>query len=474
MAIQRSGKLFRKPGREWISVIARGFVIILAGLAIGVQAADLPFDLALRTMLAANESVKAAYSETERRDYEARAAQGLYFPKITLTGRVTRIDDPIDLDLNSIREVILALHPTVPSAAVPSFTQQVQDDTFWKSQLNMVWPVFTGGRINAANAAAEAGNREANAKLRRTTETLISDLVRVYFGVRLADQVVRIRAEAKDALDLHLFEARRMYAEGFIARTELLHAQVAQAQADREFKASRRDLKLAHTALANLLASDDPFTPTTPLFLVSALEPADAFIRKARDAHPALDQLDAIKDQAHENLRAEKAAYAPEIYLFGMRELHEDDLTVLEPAWAVGAGLNVTLFDGLSRPNRIHAAQKLEEQAGLMRQKLARDLETLVSAKYQELMKAGEQFDALQTALNFAGENLRARRRAFEEGLSTSLEVVDAQLSLSAAEVERLRAAYAFDIALAQLLEASGQVKAFPRYLANAQMKVEK
>ena len=96
-----------------------------------------------------------------------------------------------------------------------------------------------------------------------------------------------------------------------------------------------------------------------------------------------------------------KAAYAPEIYLFGMRELHEDDLTVLEPAWAVGAGLSFTLFDGLARPNRIHAAQKLEEQAGLMRQKLARDLETLVSAKYQELMKAGEQFDALQTAMNF-------------------------------------------------------------------------
>ena len=98
----------------------------------------------------------------------------------------------------------------------------------------------------------------------------------------------------------------------------------------------------------------------------------------------------------------------------------------------MGAGFNFTLFDGLARPNRIHAAQKLEEQAGLMRQKLARDLETLVSFKYQELMKAREQFDALQASMNLADENLRARRRAFEEGLATSLEVVDAQLSLSA------------------------------------------
>ena len=55
----------------------------------------------------------------------------------------------------------------------------------------MIWPVFTGGRITAANAAAEAGTREANAQFRRTTDTLVSDLVRVYFAVRLADQVVR-------------------------------------------------------------------------------------------------------------------------------------------------------------------------------------------------------------------------------------------------------------------------------------------
>ena len=373
MIIQLSGHLLGRPCQGLFSRIVPGILLVLvnlASLAISAQAADLSFDQALEAMLCANESVKAAYSETERREYEAKAAQGLYFPKITLTGRATRIDNPIYLDLNPIRDVILALHPTVPADAVPSFKETIQDDTFVKSQLNLVWPVFTGGRITAANAAAEAGAREAKAKLRRTTETLTSELVRAYFAVRLADQVVRIRAEAKDALDLHLFQARRMYEEGIIARTELLHAKVAQAQADRELKGSRRDLELSHTALANVLSSDEPVTPTTPLFLITVLEPVDDFVRQARDRHPALDQLDAIKDKTHENLRTEKAAYAPEIYLFGMRELYEDDLTVLEPTWAVGAGLSFTLFDGLTRPNRIRAAQKLEKQAGLMRQKL--------------------------------------------------------------------------------------------------------
>ena len=62
------------------------------------------------------------------------------------------------------------------------------------------------------------------------------------------DQVLTIRIEVKNALEQHLFQARRLQEEGFIARTELLHAQVAKAQADRELAASRRDLDLARTA----------------------------------------------------------------------------------------------------------------------------------------------------------------------------------------------------------------------------------
>ncbi len=450
-----------------------GLLLCLAGPATSASAVDLTFEQALKGMLTDNEAVQAARAETEQRQYEAKAAWGLHLPKASISGRATMIDDSIYLDLDPIREVMLALHPAVPGALVPSFKQEVQGNTFWKAQFNVVWPLFTGGRITAANEAAAAGTREAEAKMRRTTENLTADLVRAYFAVRLADQVVGVRSEVKDALDQHLFQARRLQEEGFIARTELLHAHVAQAQADRELKGSRRDLDLARTALANVLASEEPVTPTTQLFMLSNIEPLDGFVQQARTTHPALDQLEAVKDKAHEKLRSERAAFAPEVYLFGMRELHEDDLTALEPRWAVGVGVNFTLFEGLARPNRVRAAMKMEEQAGLMKRKLARDLETLVNSKYQELMKAREQFDALQTSLDLSGENLRARRRAFEEGLATSLDVVDAQLSLSAAKVERLRAAYNFDVALAELLEASGRGSEFPRYLEHAEMEVE-
>jgi len=57
--------------------------------------------------------------------------------------------------------------------------------------------------------------------------------------------------------------------------------------------------------------------------------------------------------------------------------------------------------------------------------------------------------------------------------MATSLDVVDAQLSLSAIQVERMQAAYSFDVTLAQLLEACGRGIEFPRYLDGAIMEVE-
>ena len=445
-----------------------------AGAALSAAGSDITFTQALDTMLSRNELLQSAHAEVEQREYEASASRGLNFPKVSLSGRLTRLNDPIDLDLSPIRDVILAMHPTVPSAMVPSFIENIQSDTFFKAQLNAVWPVYTGGKIKAAKNAADAGIRESEAKLDRATGTLASDLARYYFAARLADQVFRIRTEVKEALDLHLYQARRLQEEGFIARTELLHAQVAQAQADRELKASRRDLDLSLIALANILASDNSVNPTTSLFLLPAVDPVDSFISQARNNHPALDQIQAIRDKAGENLRAAKSELYPQVYLFGTRELYENDLTVLEPSWAVGAGVNFTIFDGRARANRILAARKMEDQADLQRLKVTRDLETLVSSKYQELMKASEQFEALQASLDLAEENLRARIRSFEEGLATSLDVVDAQLSLSSIKVERMHAAYDFDVALAQLLEACGRGTDYPKYLAGGILEVEK
>ena len=90
-----------------------------------------------------------------------------------------------------------------------------------------------------------------------------------------------------------------------------------------------------------------------------------------------------------------------------------------------------------------------------------RDIATLVEQKYRSATKAREQYVSLDATLALADEVVRVRTRAFDEGFGTSLEVVDAQLTLQGARLQRLLAAYEFDVALAELLEATGESARF-------------
>ena len=174
------------------------------------------------------------------------------------------------------------------------------------------------------------------------------------------------------------------------------------------------------------------------------------------------------------SLTGEKARWYPEVALFGFRELYKGGLTLLDPVWAAGVTARWTLFDGLSRERGIVAAKERVTRVDEVTKRARRDVETLVEKKYREARKAQEQVEAFEAALALARESLRVRTLGFEEGVATSLDVVDARISLARVELGKLAEARDFDVALAELLEAAGQSERFEALRASATGDVEK
>jgi outer membrane protein TolC len=421
---------------------------------------------ALAQMRASHESLKALDKERAQLEEERKATRSLYWPKVEASGKYTRLDGPIELDLDPIREVILALHPLVPASHVPSFIETVQDETFWKASVQATWPIFTGGKVTAANRAAEARVQDVEQQRKQAEQSLATDLVRRYYGLRLAINARDVRSDVLKGLDQHLREATRLEEEGLISRAERLHASVARADADRQLKRSEQDVEIARAGLANILSVAAVGDPVSPLVMGATVEPMERLQETAQKLQPAFGRFDAQHKLATQALEAEKGRWLPDVYLFGMRELHEADLTVLDPKWAVGIGFTYTLFDGFDREHRTAAAKLQAQRVNDLEARARRDVATLVEKRYRDLLKTREQFVALDAALELGQENLRVRTRAFEEGFGTSLDVVDARLSLSRVELERLVAAYEFDVALAELLEANGEAGRFEQILA--------
>jgi len=449
--------------RNGFTVMALMFVFFFTPQA--SLAGELTLDEALSRMETANDTLAAARQAKSVTEHEKDAAFGLYFPKVEASVRWIRIDEPIEIPLNIDLSPLAVLSPKF---AEPLPSMSVQDDAFVKGRITASMPLYAGGRIQAANRAATSRVSEAGAQLQETSQRLMREMVSRYYGLRFAGKVVEVREAYLAGMARHLSEAKQLEASGMISRSERLHAEVAWAEADRVLKRSVRDQAIADTALANLLAvgegDHDETTPVSPLFLSREIEPLEHFTSAALRLSPLLRRIDEKGVQAEAGVKAETGTLLPKVYLFATKEMLTEDLTILEPEWAAGVGMEVPLFEGLSSVNRLRAARARRAQVGHFSVQARKDIATLTEKLYHEVVAQVEQYDALKTSLALAKEAVRVQTRAFEEGYATSLDVVDARLTLSGVEIKQLKAVYDYDVALARLLETAGLTTEFHTY----------
>ena len=442
------------------AVFGMGYSVLVVTIALytGTRAYSEPLTLeqAVARMRTDHESIKAAEEEVRQRDSEREAARGLRYPKAEVEIRRYVLDDPIKVGVDPIPAEL-----------------EVQSDNFWKGEIEVTLPLYTGGRIRAANEAARARQDEAGALLRTTEHGLLTELAERYFGLLLAGRAREVQTLKVRVMEKQLARAQRLMDEGIIARIEFLNAEVAVSNARLELSDAEGTEAIARDALSNTVVSDVPVEPGSPLFLVRDIESSSEFQESVNADHPVLQTLEAKQHQAGQGVRAEKGDLQPTFYAFGMKELIPDDLTMLDPEWAVGLGMHYTLFDGFKSKHEVEAARAVEQRVAHLKKKYERDLKTLVLKRHEEMTTALEQYDSFGKTVELTRENLRVRTRAFEEGQATSIEVIDATLGHARALLGRFKAAYDFDISLFRLLEASGRSDLWHDYVQRGEPILE-
>ncbi|MGL4905649.1 MAG: TolC family protein, partial [Plesiomonas sp.] len=292
-----------------------------------------------------------------------------------------------------------------------------------------------------------------------------SDLTRFYYGVTLAKNVYQTRQQVATALNQHLQHAIKLEQQGQIAKVERTSAQVAYDRAQVDAENARRELEIAQLVLDELLHKEG-VQPTSPLVTRLTLPSMPALVKTALQANPAISLLDAKDKQAESLEKAERGRYLPNVAAVGNYNLYHDDSILGEraPDWMVGLGVTIPLVDNSGRNDLLAAAHIARKEVGYRRAELERQLKVGVEQAYRELEQAKTEYDSLKSSQVLAQENFQLRNKAFEQGLATSLDVVDARMTQSAIDTQRLAASYRMTTALSKLLALSGQPDAFNRY----------
>ena len=521
------------------------YIVSLGALA---MASPLTLQEALDMAKANNSQIKAEKAKVEMAESGQTEARSRFMPKISLSASVTKINDPIVIDLSSLQEPLseiagasayskaylsaydkayekaysdavkqtmqaYGLDETTAKSMVDQkageirsgvmgskdvgdlaqkaageygdaaskkindtdFGMKVQDDVFFNARVTVVWPIFTGLKIYSAYDAAKENVNARKAEFDMAQNTVLMDVATKYFTLRLAEELTVLRESTMKNLEGHLERSKKLEEGGQISKAERLRAEVALAEAQNAYEDALRDQSLARMALASLLHTDTSITATTPVEAPELIRSMEEFKQLAREKHPGLRQLRTERKRSHDAVSAARADWFPTIALFGYRELYTKDLTILEPEWAVGAKAQweLPVLGGGESRAKVSSAKALERSLASKEEQTLDNINLLVEKRWRELEHAKGRLTSLVKTRELADEALRSQTRAYEAGLATGLDVVDAELSLARLQVGDLKAHFDAVVAWLGLLEASGDVAEAGNML-NAVRPVEK
>ncbi|MCD7098239.1 TolC family protein [Stenotrophomonas sp. MMGLT7] len=437
-------------------------LLLATGQAPAQQLPALTYAQASERLQQVSDALAAADAGVRNKQDLQDATRYLRLPEITGEVRRLQFQKTLTIPLGS-------LAPVAEAFGIESPLEFIERDWRTRPVVTATLPLYTGGLIPAAQGAAEAATRQASAERESQRQSLAVQLVQAYFGQQLAEQALQVRREVRDGLQRHLDDAGKLEREGFATRAQRLQATVARDKAERDYQKALNDLSTLQSALSTLLRSGGEVQALTPLFVATAPVGSQAeFEQAALGRHPQIEKLRAMAAQAEQGVRVQQAKFKPQVYLFGQYDFRRRDELIADPDWAFGIGLRYTFLSPSMRPLQLSAARAQLDQAQAGIGEAENQVALGVRRAWNELDTARRQFGLLDSSIAQAEENLRLQELSFREGQATSLDVIDARLALGGARIERAQAAYQYDVALAQLLEMSGQMDRFDEFRLRA------
>ena len=412
--------------------------------------ADINIKDAWQKVLHVNEGLKASQAEVDYATELKNATNYLYLPEISISGSYIRLE----------KEIAIEDEINLGATSIPLHLP-LQDQDVFMSSLSVLWPIYTGGRIDATSDAYAAKEKEAQAKHHMEKDKTFLKLIKVYYGVVISEALLNTRLEAQHALKIHFNNAKKLKEQGQIATIELLNAQVKLDSAKIQTTKAYHKHEITKLALKDMLGSED--LPASHLFIDSNLENEKKYEQQMLNNYAGLDVLKSKKVQVDSHIIIEKAAYKPTFFAFGNYFLYKDDSPVMDmtPNWMAGIGVKFNILSREGKSEKLAAAKLMKNRLAHTLKQAQNDLSLLVEKTYKEMLQYKTEYEALSSSLTLARENLRLRELAFKEGLATSVDVVDAQMFLTGAKTKKLNAIYNYVQKISQLAVLSGNCELF-------------
>lgn len=272
--------------------------------------------------------------------------------------------------------------------------------------------------------------------------------------------------EAVGQVEKHLKTANDLFNAGVATNYDVLRASVQLANIRSQLIRAQNALRLAKEGFKMTLGLDlsAEVNVEGKFEYNPAQRKLEEFMELALENRPDLKQLQLQEKAGEKIVSIAKAGNKPNLALVSSYEANksgrweddEMDWRGAKQSWNVTLALNIPIFDGLATRARVKQAKSGLNQIKLGKAQMMDGIQLEVKSAYLALQEAQALLDAQRETVQQAQEGLRIANLQYENGVITSVQLTDAQLALTQAEVNRLQALFDHTVGLAKLEKAVG------------------
>lgn len=426
----------------------------------GGMQGPIDLDRALEIALLRNPDILRAQQEIERTRGLVMEVRAQALPGLAVTGSYQQ-QDPALLESGGA--------PTTGQGG--GSAGFITQDKTWNIALQASQLLYAGGGVSSGIRGARYAQQAAFHEMANTIDLVMAEVKRQFYTVLLSKSLITVQEESVQLLEDQLQDQVNRFEAGAVPRFNVLRAEVALANAKPDLIRARNTYRISQFNLAKTMGLErqvgrtgEEILPIVGDLTVDPFQepPLDDAIDLALINRPFLKaQRDNILVEV-EQVRVAASGYFPTLEAVGGYEFRpsrfSDDLTDVINGWFFGFQGSWNIFDGMATAGKVRQAQARLESARINYDDSVQQVELEVQEAYSRLTEARELLVGQEKNVEQAAEALRLAEVRLDAGTATQLDLLDAQVALTTAQVTQLQARFEYNLALIdyELATASG------------------
>lgn len=324
--------------------------------------------------------------------------------------------------------------------------------------------LFSWGKARTAVEIAKVSREQGTEdvlSVERDVKLLVHD---AFYQVLLTQRLVQVAEERLAQRERQLDVARKRFEAGVVNEFEVIRAEVDVANAKTPVIQTHNAVRQAKDRLNLLMArpTGSPIEAAGELqFVPLADTTLETVLDRAIAQRPELAALRLGREIAEKSLKIARAENKPEINLeadYGFASEYLDHLDPSREVWSAGVFFRMPFFDGGRTRGLVIQAESQMRDVDIATEQLREDIALEAKAALDDLEEAQDIIDASSLNIGQAQKALELAETSYQYGVATFLDVTDAQLGLTVAQIDHARALKDYMLARARVLSVMNEL----------------